>query len=99
MPAIRTTASVRWLLIISIGAFLVQLVGDNFLQAHIMTTLALVPYSFLKQHYYWQLVTYMFMHADMFHILFNMLLLWMIGSELEAQWGTKFFLKYYFTCG
>ena len=41
----------------------------------------------------------MFMHTDMFHILFNMLMLWMFGSELEAQWGAKFFLRYYFVCG
>ena len=31
----------------------------------------------------WQLVTYMFLHGGVFHILFNMLALWMFGAELE----------------
>jgi membrane associated rhomboid family serine protease len=33
------------------------------------------------------------------HILFNMLALWMFGTDLERDWGTKPFLKYYFVCG
>lgn len=47
----------------------------------------------------WQLVSYMFLHADFFHILFNMFILWMFGIELEHEWGTKEFLKYYFVTG
>ena len=48
----------------------------------------------------WQLVTYMFLHDRGFgHILFNMLTLWMFGMDLERDWGTKHFLKYYFLCG
>jgi membrane associated rhomboid family serine protease len=41
----------------------------------------------------------MFLHAGVFHILFNMLALWMFGAELERTWGTRFFLKFYFVCG
>jgi membrane associated rhomboid family serine protease len=41
----------------------------------------------------------MFLHGDVFHILFNMLLLWMFGTELERTWGTRFFTKYYFVTG
>ena len=49
----------------------------------------------------WRPVTYMFLHSQQsfFHILFNMLALWMFGVELERMWGTRFFLKYYFVCG
>ena len=46
-----------------------------------------------------QLVTYMFVHAGPMHILFNMLTLWMFGTELERIWGTRFFVKFYFVCG
>src|SRR4051812_9257004 len=99
MPGIRTTPTVRLLLIINVAAFLIHLVGDTFFGTHLLETFALTPQIIFQSHAYWQLVTYMFMHADLFHILFNMLILWMIGSELEAQWGTKFFLKYYFVCG
>ncbi len=47
----------------------------------------------------WQLVTYMFLHGGIFHLLFNMLTLWMFGVELERMWGTRFFTKYYFVTG
>jgi membrane associated rhomboid family serine protease len=47
----------------------------------------------------WRVVTYMFVHADILHILFNMLALWMFGVELERMWGSRFFVKYYFVCG
>lgn len=49
----------------------------------------------------WQLVTYMFIHdpKGIFHILFNMLMLWMFGTEIENLWGTRRFLVYYFTSG
>ena len=47
----------------------------------------------------WQLGTYMFLHGSVFHILFNMLALWMFGTELERRWGTRYFLKFYFVTG
>ena len=47
----------------------------------------------------WQPVTYMFLHGAIGHILFNMLALWMFGTELERMWGTQFFLRYYFVTG
>jgi len=37
----------------------------------------------------WQVVTYAFLHGSMFHLFFNMLGLWMFGSELERMWGAK----------
>lgn len=48
---------------------------------------------------FWQLFTYMFMHASFTHILFNMLALWMFGMELEHVWGSRKFLIYYLLCG
>jgi membrane associated rhomboid family serine protease len=47
----------------------------------------------------WQLVTYMFLHGSLAHIFFNMLALWMFGTELERMWGTRFFVRYYFVTG
>ncbi len=61
--------------------------------------LGLVPMWVIHEKRVWQLVTYMFIHAGLFHILFNMLALWMFGSELERIWGTRFFLKFYFITG
>ena len=41
----------------------------------------------------------MFLHGGVFHLLFNMLALWMFGAELERIWGTRYFLKFYFVTG
>jgi membrane associated rhomboid family serine protease len=61
--------------------------------------LGLVPYR-VVHGWVWQPATYMFLHAaDVFHLLFNMLLLWMFGGELERHWGSRAFLRYYLVCG
>ena len=62
-------------------------------------TLGLVPPEVFGQLRLWQLVTYMFLHGGLFHILFNMLALWMFGAELERVWGTRYFLRFYFVTG
>jgi membrane associated rhomboid family serine protease len=61
--------------------------------------LGLLPADFVAQLRIWQPATYMFLHADLFHLLFNMLALWMFGTELERLWGQRYFLKFYFVCG
>ena len=47
----------------------------------------------------WQVLTYMFLHAGLIHLFFNMFLLWMFGRQIETVWGTKYFLKYYIFSG
>jgi membrane associated rhomboid family serine protease len=47
----------------------------------------------------YQLFTYMFMHASLQHLFFNMFALWMFGCVVENVWGSKKFLLYYMVCG
>ena len=49
----------------------------------------------------WQPFTYMWLHSpyDPFHILLNMLFVWMMGGDLERHWGSKAFLRYYLVTG
>ncbi len=61
--------------------------------------LGLVPAEVLYKYRLWQPVTYMFVHFGVWHILWNMLALWMFGVELERLWGTKFFVKFYLAAG
>jgi membrane associated rhomboid family serine protease len=42
----------------------------------------------------WQVLTYAFLHGDGFHLFFNMLGLWMFGSELERLWGPRRYLMF-----
>jgi len=61
--------------------------------------LGLVPSAVFGSLAIWQPVTYLFLHGDVMHILFNMLALWMFGTEFERMWGSRFFAKYYFVTG
>jgi membrane associated rhomboid family serine protease len=65
----------------------------------VIRLLGLRPLDFLTRFQLWRGVTYLFLHANIFHILFNMLALWMFGVEMERRWGSRYFLKYYFVCG
>ncbi|MCL2682663.1 MAG: rhomboid family intramembrane serine protease [Bacteroidales bacterium] len=56
-------------------------------------------YIAAKNFYPWQYFTYLFMHANFMHLLFNMFALWMFGYSLENYWGSKRFLFYYLFCG
>lgn len=47
----------------------------------------------------YQLLTYMFMHANFEHLFFNMFALWMFGCVVENSWGPRKFLIYYLACG
>lgn len=83
----------------------------NLIIANVLFWLAEMTFSgqfieMLSLHYYnhpdfhfWQLVSYMFLHAGWQHILFNMLALWMFGSTVEDVWGGKRFLIFYLICG
>src|SRR5882724_4375381 len=94
-------AGVKWLVIANTGMFLLSYLGPSLapsLDEHLLM-LALAPAAVLKHFAIWQLVTYMFLHGGVWHILLNMLALWMFGSPLERDWGTRRFLQYYFLCG
>jgi membrane associated rhomboid family serine protease len=88
------TPAVKWLILVNIGAYLVTRVAPD-----VLTVLGLSPQLVLERAWLWQPVTYLFMHAGVFHILFNMLGVWMFGVELERLWGTSFFLRYYAVTG
>ena len=81
-------------------ANLVIYVWQSFAGAQkIIQIFGLTPAYVIGELFLWQLVTYLFLHGDFFHILFNMFALWMFGSELERAWGSKEFLKFYLVTG
>jgi rhomboid family protein len=94
------TPAVKLLLIVNVAVFLIVNVAvvslDPFRESQIFMLFGLVPALVWSNFYLWQLFTYQFLHGGLFHILFNMLALWMFGCNLEHRWGSEFFLKYYF---
>ena len=88
------TPAVKILIAANVAVFLVTWVSRVVLEYS-----GLVPVAVFRGFELWRPVTYMFVHSGPFHLLFNMLSLWMFGVELERMWGTKYFTKYYFACG
>jgi len=89
------STAIKALLIINVAIFLIS----DFLYPPLKVQLGLVPMWTVGKLQLWRPVTYLFLHENIFHILFNMLALWMFGTELERIWGTRFFLKFYFIVG
>jgi membrane associated rhomboid family serine protease len=88
------TPAVKLLLYANVSMFVL-----TWLAPGLVVLLGLQPYAVVEGLRLWQPVTYMFIHAGVMHILFNMLALWMFGVGLERLWGRDFFLKYYFITG
>src|SRR6267143_3139629 len=98
----RITPGVKALIIANVGVFVLQiLVGQFGGGGDVELIFGLKPELVLHKLYLWQLVTYMFLHSTgwLSHLLLNMLMLWMFGTEVERGWGTREFVKYYFLCG
>ncbi|MEM9917455.1 MAG: rhomboid family intramembrane serine protease [Bacteroidota bacterium] len=88
----RITEVVKYLLIINVAIFLIGEIG-------LINTRPLSLFFFESPFFHsWQLVTHFFMHANLMHLFFNMFALVMFGSALEARWGPKRFLFFYFFC-
>ncbi|MGA2518228.1 MAG: rhomboid family intramembrane serine protease [Thermodesulfobacteriota bacterium] len=89
------TPAIKNLMIVMGIVFLLQEVVSRMMVVY----LGLLPGLVWHEFYLWQLLTYMFLHGGFFHILFNLLALWMFGGELENLWGSRRFLFYFFFCG
>ena len=96
------TPVVKYLIIINVAVwFVFQILMEGYLHIPFSSLFALSPRSVIYDFQIWQLFTYMFLHSStqLTHILFNMLMLWFFGSELEQRWGSRFFTIYYLVSG
>lgn len=90
----RMTEAVKHLLIINVILFFAtQLYGEQMYQ---WMSLWFPKNSNFE---WWQIVTHMFMHGSLMHIVFNMYALWAFGTPLEQIWGKGKFLFFYFSAG
>jgi membrane associated rhomboid family serine protease len=94
------TFMVRYLLIITAALFLLTyLPAQMFKWLWPYALFGLRPYDVTHRFFIWQPVTYLFLHAGFFHIIFNLFALWMFGSDLERLWGPRRFLFYFLLTG
>lgn len=90
------TKTVKTLIIINIAVFILTHLLSRFPWFLIF---GMVPALLVSKLMLWQLFTYMFLHVGLWHLVLNMLMLWFFGPAIEAAWGRKQFLFYYFFTG
>lgn len=87
-------------LMISCGSiFLLQQILDIISPGFLTAVFGLSYLGFFVELRIWQILTYIFFHGGWFHILFNLLGLWMFAGELENLWGSRRFLYYFLLTG
>ena len=91
------TPVVKNLLIINVACFIISWFLENI--GYDLTNDLGLHYIISPSFRPVQFISYMFMHANLEHIFFNMLALWMFGHSLEQFWGSKKFLIYYLATG
>jgi membrane associated rhomboid family serine protease len=91
----RMTRAVQWLLAANIGVYFLQitLLGPE----NVYSALGLSVGDLGSG--WWTPFTYMFVHAGLWHLAFNMLALWMFGPRVEHSWTTRGFTYFYIWCG
>lgn len=90
----RITDTVKVLLIINVIFF----IGSQFL-GNFSYQLFSLWYFENDNFQFWQILTHMFMHGGLMHLVFNMYALWAFGSPIEHMLGQKKFLFFYFSAG
>ena len=92
----RLTPAVRNLLVANGVIFVLQQLLDPYVTRVFALSAPLVlPWNFQV----WRLATYMFLHAEFWHLFWNMFALFMFGCSIEQEWGSRSFYRYYFLCG
>lgn len=95
----KFTPMLTRLLIINAAVFVLQLLVDGTdLRGPIAGIFGLRP-NWVFRGWIWQVFTYMFLHGGVLHLAWNMFLFWMFSGDLENDWGSRKFLKYYLICG
>ncbi len=91
--------AVKTLVLINVAIFFLQLLLGAFYAPamQVFGYFELLPAAVIHGYVY-QIVTYGFLHSGFLHILFNMLMLWMFGAQLESGWGKRQFYEFYFFC-
>ena len=95
-PTLFTNA-IKVLVSVNFGIFVLQTLSNA--EGLFFPLFGLVPRMVWSELMIWQPFTYLFFHGGIWHVLINMFVLWMFGSELERLWGKSHFLKFYFVTG
>lgn len=94
------TPAVKNLLIIHLFVYFMQFISNlSGTNVDIFSNFALNYNQTVYELKIWTVLTYMFIHGGFLHILFNMLIFFFVGIEIERAWGSRKFVQFYLTCG
>jgi membrane associated rhomboid family serine protease len=97
------TPGVRNIIIACAAVYFVQLLIRLLLPpeytAEFNHIFGLVPWYVTRRLFLWQLGTYLFLHASVWHLAINMVFLYFFAIDLERTWGRRRFYEYYFLTG
>jgi membrane associated rhomboid family serine protease len=96
------TPAIRNIILACTAVFLVQTLLRLFAPQLVhwyLSYFGLIPSGVFPGLRIWQPATYLFLHDGIWHILINLLFLWMFGADLERAWGTHKFYVYFFLTG
>jgi membrane associated rhomboid family serine protease len=97
-PRYRTWSMTTVLTVVMLGVFALQCINDVYLRTPVEYWLALTPACF-GQGWVWQLITFQFLHASLWHIAGNLIVFWWVGHFVENVLGKQRFLVALFGCG
>jgi len=89
----------RYIITINVVIFVIMALGGRPVSSFFTETFGFFSDPWVTITQPWRLVTYMFLHASFFHLLFNMLWVWFLGRVVEEHLGTRNFLVIYFGAG
>lgn len=81
------------IIIFSVVLFFLAAISGVYGGSSFFSYLTLVPKDFLQGHVY-QIVTYPFVQQGLLTVIFNCLIIWFIGGDLELSWGRFFYRKF-----
>ena len=96
---VKPTPVVKWLLIATLGAFVVQLIAERVIGKDPVVILFGLNILFIMRVMVWQIITYMFLHGGAWHLLSNMIGLFFFGPHIERVFGPRRFLEFYVLAG
>ena len=87
--------AIKILITVNFLIYVLQSIAGPIVASDLWRMFGLVPKQIWSSLMLWQPFTYLFFHdSNPWHVLMNMFVLWMFGTELERAWGKKVFIKY-----
>lgn len=88
-----------WLVMINVLVFIADAILTGSARGDVLSPRRWGAFSLVESWQVWRVVTYQFLHGDAWHLIGNLIFLWIFGQFMEMWWGSKRFLAFYLLCG